>query len=207
MLVVLAELAGLGRNCRYAAGECRLVVARETYRLKAGDFVLLPTGAPHILRTSDSAPPIPIDDWHALHPKDEASLIRIDGDQPPLCITGGFFSFESLKNNPVFSVLPAVIHLSGDDPYVQEWLEPMTIRAARVVNETIASRGAISVEERELVIRTAEVRVTQLLLLVAEREGYDIRSGRSPIPDQPHQFATFQVNDVLLGLCPIWPIC
>ena len=90
---------------------------------------------------------------------------------------------------------------------VQEWLEPMTITAAQAVNETIASRGTTSSDERELIIRTAEVRMTQFLLLVAEREGYDIRSGDSPIPDQPHQVATFQINDVLLGLCPIWPIC
>jgi hypothetical protein len=90
---------------------------------------------------------------------------------------------------------------------VQEWLEPMMIRAAQAVNETVAGRGTISADERELIIRTAEVRVTHFLLLVAEREGYDIRHGDSPIPEQPRQFTTFQINDAFLGLCPFWPIC
>ena len=108
-----------------------------------------------------------------------------------------------LTASAVFSSLRAPVE--PDD--VEEWLEPMTVRSAQVVNETIASLGRISPDEAELVIRTAEVRMTQFLLLVAEREGYDIRSGQSPIPEQRHQFGTFQVNDVLLGLCPIWPIC
>jgi hypothetical protein len=90
---------------------------------------------------------------------------------------------------------------------VQEWLEPMTMTAAQAVNEAVASRGTISVDERELIIRTAEVRVTQFLLLVAEMEGYDIHHADSPIPEQPQQFTTFQINEAFLGLCPFWPIC
>ena len=132
------SIARPGRSPFYAitAGTCRLVLGRKVYELNEGDFVLLPSGAPHVMRGADNAPVVPLDDWMRLHPKNESGYVRIDGPGPVLCITGGFFSFAALKANPMFNVLPPVIHLRRDDPYVQEWLEP----TLRFIHAEIASR-------------------------------------------------------------------
>jgi AraC-like DNA-binding protein len=120
------SIARPGRSPFYAvtAGTCTLVHGRKVYQLRDGDFVLIPSGAPHVMRGATDAPIVELDEWMRLHPKNESGYIRIDGPAPPLCITGGFFSFAALKANPMFDVLPPVIHLRGDDPHVQEWLQP-----------------------------------------------------------------------------------
>lgn len=132
------SIARPGRSPFYAitAGRCNLVLGRKTYELSEGDFVLLPSGAPHVMRGSKDAPAISLDDWMQQHPKSESGFIRIDGDGPLLRITGGFFSFTALKSNPMFDVLPPIIHLRRDDPYVQEWLEP----TLRFIHAEIANR-------------------------------------------------------------------
>ncbi len=132
------SIARPGRSPFYAitAGRCNLVLGRKTYELSEGDFVLLPSGAPHVMRGAKDAPIVALDDWMRLHPKNESGFIRIDGPGPALCITGGFFSFAALKANPMFDVLPPIIHLRRDDPYVQEWLEP----TLRFIHAEIAHR-------------------------------------------------------------------
>lgn len=132
------SIARPGRSPFYAitAGSCRLSLGRTVYELNDGDFVLLPNGAPHVMRTADNATVLSLDDWMQAHPKNESSFVRVDGPDPPLCITGGFFSFAALKANPVFDMLPPVIHLRRDDPYVQEWLEP----TLRFIHAEIACR-------------------------------------------------------------------
>ncbi len=47
-----------------------------------------------------------------------------------------FFLFAALKANPMFDVLPPIIHLRRDDPYVQEWVEP----TLRFIHAEIAHR-------------------------------------------------------------------
>ena len=112
------------------------MLGRKVYELNEGDFVLLPSGAPHVMRGTDSAPVVALDDWMQLHPKSESGYVHIDGSGPALCITGGFFSFAALKANPMFDVLPPIIHLRRDGPYVQEWLEP----TLRFIHAEIACR-------------------------------------------------------------------
>lgn len=132
------SIARPGRSPFYAitSGTCRLVLGRRVYELNEGDFVLLPSGASHIMRCTDDAPPVALDDWMQMHPKSECGFVSIDGPGPTLRITGGFFSFAALKANPMFDVLPPIIHLRRDDPYVQEWLEP----TLRFIHAEIACR-------------------------------------------------------------------
>src|SRR5215203_1095996 len=89
------SIARPGRSPFYAitSGSCRLVLGRKVYELNEGDFVLLPSGAPHVMRCTDDAPPIALDDWMQLHAKTESCFVRIDGPGPTLRMTGGFFSF------------------------------------------------------------------------------------------------------------------
>ena len=132
------SIARPGRSPFYAitSGTCSLVLGRKVYDLNEGDFVLLPSGAPHIMRCTEDAPPVALDDWMQMHPKSECGFVRIDGPGPTLCITGGFFSFVALKSNPMFDVLPPIIHLRRNDPHVQEWLEP----TLRFIHAEIACR-------------------------------------------------------------------
>ena len=131
------SIARPGRSPFYAitSGTCGLVLGRKVYELNEGDFVLLPSGAPHMMRCADNAPPVHRQ-LMTMHPKNECGYVHIDGPGPALRITGGFFSFAALKANPMFNVLPPVIHLRRDDPYVQEWLEP----TLRFIHAEIASR-------------------------------------------------------------------
>ena len=96
------SIARPGRSPFYAitAGRCNLVLGRKTYELSEGDFVLLPSGAPHVMRGAKDAPIVALDDWMRLHPKNESGFIHIDGPGPALCITGGFFSFAAHKSEP-----------------------------------------------------------------------------------------------------------
>ncbi len=132
------SIAQPGRSPFYAitAGRSSLVLGRKTYELSEGDFVLLPSGAPHVMRGAKDAPIVALDDWMRLHPKNESGFIHIDGPGPALRITGGFFSFAAMKANPMFDVLPPIIHLRRDDPHVQEWLEP----TLRFIHAEIAHR-------------------------------------------------------------------
>lgn len=119
-------IARRARSPFYAitAGRCELVHDRRVHQLEAGDFVLLPSGAPHVMRRTRASSVVALDDWLKLHPKNESGYIHIAGDGPVLRITGGFFSFDALKSNPMFNALPPIIHLRGADPQVRGWLEP-----------------------------------------------------------------------------------
>ena len=70
------SIARPGRSPFYAitAGRCNLVLGRKTYELSEGDFVLLPSGAPHVMRGAKDAPIVALDDWMRLHPKERVRL-------------------------------------------------------------------------------------------------------------------------------------
>jgi AraC-like DNA-binding protein len=60
----------------------------------------------------------------AMHPMDSCGFIRHPGKGPVTRVTGGFFSVQSVKMNPLFAALPPLIHLRGSDPHVKRWLQP-----------------------------------------------------------------------------------
>jgi AraC-like DNA-binding protein len=86
--------------------------------------VLLPGGAPFVVRSGPDANVVPFDEFLATHPMDQRGYIRHDGPGPRTRVTGGFFSTQALKMNPLFAALPPLIHLRGTDPHVQRWLQP-----------------------------------------------------------------------------------
>lgn len=121
------EVVRAGRAPFYAvrSGRCRLQVGDGAARaVGPGDFILLPGGAPHTVRSAPKAKPVPFDDWLATHPMDHRGYVRHRGRGPVTRVTGGFFSAQALQANPLFAALPPVIHLKGRDPHVQRWLQP-----------------------------------------------------------------------------------
>lgn len=155
-----------GRAPFYAvtAGECELQVGRAAVRrVQAGDFVLLPNAAPHVVRSDRRALVVPFDDWLQAHPMDRRGGTRHAGPGAATRVTGGFFSVDPLRINPLFAALPPLIHLRGTDARVQQWLEP----TLRLVDTEIAagSPGA-----RTVLRRLADVLFIQAVRLHAGGE-------------------------------------
>lgn len=122
-------IARAGRAPFYAVteGRCEIQVGKRgaARAVEAGDFVLLPRGAPHVIRSARDAPVLPFERFVEAYPMDAHGHIRGPGKGPIVArVTGGFFSYDALKINPLFGALPPLIHLRGSDPAVARWLEP-----------------------------------------------------------------------------------
>jgi transcriptional regulator GlxA family with amidase domain len=79
-------------------------------------------------------------------------------------VTGGFFSTDVARLNPLLSALPPVIHLRGNEPQVRRWLEPTL---AFIHAEVAAgARGAATVLRR-----LAEVLFIQAVRVYAQQQG------------------------------------
>jgi len=156
-----------GRAPFYAvtAGECELQVGRRgaVRQVQAGDFVLLPNAAPHVVRSGRDALVVPFDTWLQAHPMDRRGGTRHAGPGATTRVTGGFFSVDPLRINPLFGALPPVIHLRGADPRVRQWLKP-TLRLV----ETEIAAGALGT--RTVLRRLADVLFIQAVRLHAGRE-------------------------------------
>lgn len=116
-----------GRAPFYAvrSGVGRIKIGQRAERVvHAGDVLLLPGGAPHVVRSGPDAKLVPFDAWLAGHPLDHRGYVRHRGPGPVTRVTGGFFSAQSVKVNPLFAALPPLIHLRGTDPHVRRWLQP-----------------------------------------------------------------------------------
>jgi AraC-like DNA-binding protein len=154
-----------GRAPFYAvtAGECELQVGRRgaVRRVRAGDFVLLPNAAPHVVRSGRDALVVPFDSWLQTHPMDRRGGTLHAGPGVATRVTGGFFSVDPLRINPLFGALPPVIHLRGADPRVRQWLEP----TLRLVETEIA---AGSLGARTVLRRLADVLFIQAVRLHAD---------------------------------------
>jgi AraC-like DNA-binding protein len=154
-----------GRAPFYAvtAGECELQVGWRgaVRRVRAGDFVLLPNAAPHVVRSGVDALVVPFDDWLQTHPLDRRGGARHAGPGAATRVTGGFFSVDPLRINPLFGALPAVIHLRGAEPRVRQWLAP----TLRLVESEIA---AGSLGARTVLRRLADVLFIQAVRLHAD---------------------------------------
>jgi AraC-like DNA-binding protein len=106
-------------------GEIRLLGSGEVYHAVAGDLVLLPNAAPHVIGSGADVPVLDLEDWKALHPRDaQGTVYALRGNGPITRVTGGFFDIDTLRINPLMQALPPVIHLKGSDAAVQRWLAP-----------------------------------------------------------------------------------
>jgi AraC-like DNA-binding protein len=136
-----------GRAPFYAvrAGECSIKVGdRAERKVRAGDFILLPGGAPHVVRSGPKAKVVSFEEWLASHPMDHRGFVRHRGAGPVTRVTGGFFSAQSVKVNPLFAALPPLIHLRGDDPHVRQWLRPtLAFIDAEIASDQQGSRTVL----------------------------------------------------------------
>lgn len=102
--------------CAVIEGQCRLAVSGEDpVVLQAGDFVLLPATPAFTLSSLDApATPKRIDPRVSPTPDTEIRHGRPEGP-PDVRLRGGYFVFDSPDAALVVSLLPAMIHIHGDD--------------------------------------------------------------------------------------------
>jgi AraC-like DNA-binding protein len=106
-------------------GEIRLLDSGEVHHAVAGDLVLLPNAAPHVIGSGADVPVLDLEDWKVMHPKDaQGTVYALQGNGPITRVTGGFFDIDTLRVNPLMRALPPVIHLKGNDAAVRRWLTP-----------------------------------------------------------------------------------
>lgn len=101
--------------CAVIEGRCRLAVSDEKpVILEEGDFVLLPATPAFTMSGFEAAPPKRIDPKAAQTPEEEIRHGRPDGPAD-VRLRGGFFVFDSPDAALLVSLLPAMIHIHGDD--------------------------------------------------------------------------------------------
>lgn len=101
--------------CTIIEGRCRLAVdGEDAITLQAGDFVLLPATPGFTI--SGFAPVIPerLDPMVMVALTDEVRHGTPDGD-PDVRLLGGYFEFDSPDAGLLVPLLPALIHVRGDE--------------------------------------------------------------------------------------------
>ncbi|MBN3857052.1 AraC family transcriptional regulator [Paraburkholderia sp. Ac-20340] len=133
----------------------------EPLRVEVGDFVLLPHGHAHVLASAPGVEPVPFDDLVAgegISPRFDTPLrLTVGGGAAAAneLYTGIIFYREPMRN-PLFSVLPPLIHVRANDPAVGPWLAD-TLMA--FIRESMACQPGWAVAAARL----ADVLFVQLL--------------------------------------------
>jgi AraC-like DNA-binding protein len=162
------EIDRHGRTPFYAIteGDCEIQLATPgpAHRVRAGDFALLPNAAAHVVRSGSAATIVPFDTWLATHPMHPDGSTLHAGRGAPTRVTGGFFSVDAIRTNPLLGALPPLILLRGDDPAVKRWLQP-TLAFIH------AEAGAQLQGGRTVLRRMADVLFIQAVRIHAAQQG------------------------------------
>jgi hypothetical protein len=101
--------------CAVLEGRCRLAVdGHRTLTLEAGDFVLLPATPGFTMSGFEPVTPVRIDPKRAPAPTGKVRHGR-HGGRPDVGLLGGYFVFGSPDAAMLVSLLPAVVHVRGDE--------------------------------------------------------------------------------------------
>jgi AraC-like DNA-binding protein len=102
--------------CTVLEGSCRLAVDGEAaITLEAGDFVLLPATPGFVISGFEPVTPKRIDPKKL--PATDTGDIRHGrrGGRPDVRLLGGYFLFDSPDAHLLVSLMPAVVHVRGDE--------------------------------------------------------------------------------------------
>jgi AraC-like DNA-binding protein len=147
----------------------------EPVGLCAGDLVILPRGAAHLVRDSRGSPVTWLDGILANTPPVNGRLHHGGGGARSELLCGGFL-VEQLTARPLLELLPTVVHLRGSEGRAPEWLAGLI--------RMIAAEMATSRPGSEAVV----TRLTDALLAQALRQGLldaDRASGGSSAVGDP----------------------
>lgn len=107
---------GMPSFCTVIEGSCRLAVdGADAIALEAGDFVLLPTTPGFVISSFDPVTPKRIDPKKL--PATNTGDIRHGrrGGRPDVRLLGGYFLFDSPDAQLLVSLMPAVVHVRGEE--------------------------------------------------------------------------------------------
>jgi AraC-like DNA-binding protein len=104
----------------HGEGWIELEGSGEQILLHTGDLVILPQGAAHVLKDKPETSAVDVD--HLLECRDD-HILRYGGSGSETTTVCGGFSFENRIGNPIFSLLPELIHVSCEKLEGRAWLE------------------------------------------------------------------------------------
>ncbi|MCP4870911.1 MAG: AraC family transcriptional regulator [Proteobacteria bacterium] len=106
--------AGDGIFHAVVAGAGQLEVEGEPTRsFRAGDLLVMPHGAAHVLRDASGSPVRHISQWPSEREDDGLPCLRGGGPGAPTSLLCGTFRFDAEGRTSLLPSLPAVIHVSG----------------------------------------------------------------------------------------------
>jgi AraC-like DNA-binding protein len=107
-------------------GTCRIELpSGEATDFFAGDLVLVPHGAAHVLSNSAVVPPVPLQNVLDGTGFDGTGPLVFGGGGRRTVIVCGYFAFGQEIMHPVISSLPALAHVPGRGGLGYSWLEQL----------------------------------------------------------------------------------
>jgi len=140
-------------------GMCWLTVEgmEEPVLLKEGDLVILPHGHAHTMTDHPKTPVTRLEELVSRQPVQKDGIFYSVGQGAVTTLVCGGLQLEDYATNPLYSILPAFIHLRGQDEYSIPWL--------RAIVELVRVEASVNRLEAETVI----TRLSEILFIQAVR--------------------------------------
>lgn len=130
-------------------------------QLSTGDLVFLPHGHAHTLSDDPQTSPVPICELINNKNMEPTKPLRLGGQGTAATLLCGCCRYERSEIHPLFSVLPSLIYLQGDDKRNLPWLETTL---DYISNESCSSRPGAET----IINRLVDVLIIQLIRIHIE---------------------------------------
>ena len=140
-------------------GMCWLTVegTEEPVLLTEGDLVILPHGHAHTMTDHPKSPVTMLEDLKPKQPVEKDGIFYSIGQGAVTTLVCGGLELEDYSTNPLYSILPAFIHMRSKDEYSIPWLQAIV--------ELVRVEASVNRVEAETVI----TRLSELLFIQAVR--------------------------------------
>ena len=140
-------------------GMCWLTVEgmEEPVLLTEGDLVILPHGHAHTMTDHPKSPVTMLEDLKPKQPVAQNGIFYSMGQGAVTTLVCGGLELEDYSTNPLYSILPAFIHMRSKDEYSIPWLQAIV--------ELVRVEASVNRVEAETVI----TRLSELLFIQAVR--------------------------------------
>src|SRR5438876_6319736 len=141
------------------SGMCWLTVEglEKPVLLTEGDLVILPHGHVHTMTDHPKSPVTMLEDLKPKQPIEKDGIFYSMGQGAVTTLVCGGLELEDYSTNPLYSILPAFIHMRSKDEYSIPWL--------RAIVELVRVEASVNRMEAEMVI----TRLSELLFIQAVR--------------------------------------
>lgn len=135
-------------------GHCYLQTRpdRTPQKLSAGDLVLVPNGAAHILADDPDRVPMPLSEVLQAYPMGADQILRVGAGDRPSEILCGFCGFDEAMRHPMFVGMPDHLVVHPDDPGCPEILSGLVKLLAVEARTRQAGMTAVITRLIEIVV-------------------------------------------------------